>query len=100
MTGALPRRIVLREVGPRDGLQNVAAFVPTEQKLEIIAKLAAAGLSEIEVTSFVSDKVIPQMTDAEAVMRNLAAGRRGCPPPVVFQVWGHSTLKDRPRKAI
>ncbi len=75
MTGALPDRVRLREVGPRDGLQSVAAFVPTDAKVEMIRNLAAAGLCEIEVTSFVSDKVIPQMADADALMHRLKGER-------------------------
>lgn len=71
MTLTLPERITLREVAPRDGLQNVATPIPTDAKVEIIRRLAAAGMREIEVTSFVSDKLIPQMADAEAVMHRL-----------------------------
>jgi hydroxymethylglutaryl-CoA lyase len=53
------------EVGPRDGLQNEGAFVPTELKVQFVEKLAVSGLSEIEVTSFVSPKWVPQLADAE-----------------------------------
>ena len=66
-----PARIRLREVGPRDGFQNIHRFIPTGQKLACIRALAAAGLREIEVTSFVNAKVIPQMADAHAVMAGL-----------------------------
>jgi hydroxymethylglutaryl-CoA lyase len=66
-----PARVQLREVGPRDGFQNIHAFIPTERKLACIRALADAGLREIEVTSFVNAKVIPQMADAEAVMAGL-----------------------------
>ncbi len=75
MTGALPPHVRLREVGPRDGLQSVTTFVATDAKVEMIHNLAAAGLGEIEVTSFVSDKVIPQMVDAETVMQRLDGAR-------------------------
>ena len=71
MSASYPSRVRLREVGPRDGFQNVHAFIPTERKLACIKALAAAGLGEIEVTSFVNAKVIPQMADAEAVMAGL-----------------------------
>jgi hydroxymethylglutaryl-CoA lyase len=56
--------ILVSEVGPRDGLQSVAATLPTELKLKWITALATAGLREIEVGSFVSPKLLPQMADA------------------------------------
>jgi isopropylmalate/homocitrate/citramalate synthase len=59
------------EVGPRDGLQNEAAIVPLETKLQFLALLAAAGLREIESTSFVSPAAIPQLADADALMARL-----------------------------
>lgn len=71
MTTNYPARIHLREVGPRDGFQNISDFIPTEQKIAVIRALASAGLQEIEVTSFVSPKVIPQMADADDVMAGL-----------------------------
>jgi hydroxymethylglutaryl-CoA lyase len=68
---ALPERVRIYEVGPRDGLQNEALPIPTETKLEYIRLLAAAGLTEIEATSFVSPRAIPQLADADAVMAGL-----------------------------
>lgn len=65
--------IVVAEVGPRDGLQNVSRTMPTAAKLDWIAALAAAGLREIEVGSFVSPKLLPQMADAEAVVEGARA---------------------------
>ena len=59
------------EVGPRDGLQNEKQNVSTAIKLELIERLAAAGLRDIEVTSFVSPKWVPQMADQADVMRGL-----------------------------
>ena len=59
------------EVGPRDGLQNEAAPIPTEAKLRFIDLLAAAGLREIEATSFVSPRAIPQLADADDLMARL-----------------------------
>jgi hydroxymethylglutaryl-CoA lyase len=59
------------EVGPRDGLQNEKQLVPTAVKLELIDRLANAGLRDIEVTSFVSPKWVPQMGDHADVMRSL-----------------------------
>jgi hydroxymethylglutaryl-CoA lyase len=61
------------EVGPRDGLQNEPDAVPTPAKRELIARLAAAGLRRIEVTSFVSPKWIPQLADADALAASLPA---------------------------
>lgn len=60
---------VVSEVGPRDGLQNVKRAMPTALKHRWIAALAAAGLLEIEAGSFVSPKLLPQMADAEEVVR-------------------------------
>jgi hydroxymethylglutaryl-CoA lyase len=59
--------VCIYEVGPRDGLQNEPETVPTDAKLELVRRLAAAGLRRIEVTSFVSPKWIPQLADGEAL---------------------------------
>jgi hydroxymethylglutaryl-CoA lyase len=80
---ALPSRVRIYEVGPRDGLQNESAPVDTAAKLEYIGLLRAAGLREIEVTSFVSPNAIPQLADAEAVMAGLAAERDSARYPVL-----------------
>lgn len=61
------RRIVVTEVSLRDGLQELSSFVPTEQKAELVRRFAAAGLTEIEVTSFVRPDRVPQLADAEAL---------------------------------
>lgn len=63
-----PAFVKLVEVGPRDGLQNEKQTVPALVKVELIHRLQAAGLTEIEVTSFVSPKWVPQMADAASVM--------------------------------
>lgn len=60
--------VLVREVGPRDGLQTIGDFLPTEEKLDWIRREAAAGVREIEVTSFVPPKLIPQFVDAERVV--------------------------------
>jgi hydroxymethylglutaryl-CoA lyase len=67
----MPDRVRIYEVGPRDGLQNVAAPIPTNAKVRYIELLAAAGLGEIEATSFVSPRAIPQLADAEEVLSQL-----------------------------
>jgi hydroxymethylglutaryl-CoA lyase len=78
----LPRRVKIVEVGPRDGLQNEKQPVPTEIKLQLIERLADAGLKAIEATAFVSPKWVPQMADNAEVMRRLAR-REGVSYPVL-----------------
>jgi len=68
---ALPRKVRIVEVGPRDGLQNEKAEVPTEVKLELIGRLADAGLPAIEATAFVSPRWIPQMADHTEVLEGI-----------------------------
>jgi len=68
---SIPSRVKLVEVGPRDGLQNEKQTVPAAVKIELVQRLQAAGLKEIEVTSFVSPKWVPQMADAAQVMAGL-----------------------------
>ncbi len=64
-------KIYITEVGPRDGLQNINQIIKTEKKIEFINKLSESGVDEIEVSSFVSPKVIPQLSDAEEVFKNI-----------------------------
>lgn len=64
----LPARIQIVEVGPRDGFQNITAWIPTELKLEVIDCLLEANIKKIEITSFVHPKAIPQMQDAEEIV--------------------------------
>lgn len=83
------RAVTVVEVGPRDGLQNEAASVPTKAKVDYICRLIAAGLTRIEATSFVNPHRVPQMADAEAVLElaprvagvsyiGLVLNERGC----------------------
>jgi hydroxymethylglutaryl-CoA lyase len=67
----LPSRVKLVDVGPRDGLQNEKGEVPAAVKIELVHRLQAAGLKEIEVTSFVSPKWVPQMADNAQVMAGI-----------------------------
>jgi hydroxymethylglutaryl-CoA lyase len=67
MSSSLPPRVTVVEVGPRDGLQNEAAVIPTDRKIAFINQLTAAGHSVIETTAFVSPKWVPQMGDAAEV---------------------------------
>jgi hydroxymethylglutaryl-CoA lyase len=62
----------IREVGPRDGLQDVAKLIATDDKVRLIDALSATGVSEINATSCVSPKWVPQLADAEEVMRRIA----------------------------
>jgi len=68
---SLPENVRIVEVGPRDGLQNESATVPTDKKAEFIKLLAAAGFRDIEVASFVHPKWIPQLADAEELIQQL-----------------------------
>jgi hydroxymethylglutaryl-CoA lyase len=66
-----PSRVKIVDVAPRDGLQNEKQPVPAQVKIELVHRLQAAGLKEIEVTSFVSPKWVPQMADAAEVMAGI-----------------------------
>ena len=67
----LPKRVRIVEVGPRDGLQNEKGEVPTAVKLELIERLADAGLPAVEATAFVSPKWVPQMADHAEVLEGI-----------------------------
>jgi hydroxymethylglutaryl-CoA lyase len=77
-----PQQVRIVEVGPRDGLQNEKAIVPTAVKIELIDRLSATGLRSIEATSFVSPKWIPQLADAADVFGGIAR-RAGVHYPVL-----------------
>ncbi|MDT8861466.1 hydroxymethylglutaryl-CoA lyase [Alkalihalobacillus sp. MEB130] len=64
----LPQKAIICEVAPRDGFQAENEWIPTEQKIEIIKKLASTGVQSMEITSFVHPKAIPQLRDAEEVV--------------------------------
>jgi hydroxymethylglutaryl-CoA lyase len=67
-TNQLPTRVIIREVGLRDGLQSIATIVSTQQKCEWLRDAVAAGQTEIEVGSFVPPKLLPQLADTEQVL--------------------------------
>ena len=67
----LPERVTICEVGTRDGFQIEPEFIPTGLKIEVVDRLSATGMPRIEVTSFVSPKVVPMLRDAEAVMAGI-----------------------------
>ena len=66
-----PKRLYIHEVATRDGFQNEAAFVDTDDKIALVDALSACGYAKIEVTSFTSPKAIPALRDAEAVMHGI-----------------------------
>lgn len=74
---SLPKKVSIIEVGPRDGLQNEQKYVDTENKLAFIQSLQQAGIEEMELTSFVSPKWVPQMADAKDIVeRSQLVGRQ------------------------
>ncbi len=75
----LPKRVSVYEVSPRDGLQNEAAMLPLESKKALIAALLASGLTRLELTSFVSPRWIPQLADADDLVKQVKT-----PPGVSF----------------
>ncbi|MFE3324676.1 hydroxymethylglutaryl-CoA lyase [Streptomyces sp. NPDC059176] len=78
----LPPRVRIHEVGPRDGLQNEKGVIPTEVKAEFIHRLAAAGLTTVEATSFVHPRWVPQLADAEDLFPRVV-GIEGVSLPVL-----------------
>jgi hydroxymethylglutaryl-CoA lyase len=78
---ALPEKVTIYEVGPRDGLQNEKALVPTDVKAQFVRRLVAAGLPVVEATSFVHPKWVPQLADAAELMELL--GDEGRDHPVL-----------------
>ncbi|HEM61067.1 MAG TPA: hydroxymethylglutaryl-CoA lyase [Chloroflexi bacterium] len=75
---SLPSTVEMVEVGPRDGLQIVQEFVPTERKIELIDALFASGIRRMEVTSFVHPKFVPQLRDAADVLAGIKREGRIC----------------------
>lgn len=76
MNEGKPKTVTLVEVGPRDGFQFEKTVVPTERKLDVIERLADAGLRRIQVTSFVHQAKVPQMADAEMLVARLPRRER------------------------
>ncbi|WP_417782288.1 hydroxymethylglutaryl-CoA lyase [Terasakiella pusilla] len=68
---SIPKKVKIVDVGPRDGLQNEKEIVPTEAKIELIHRLAEAGLPVVEAGSFVSPKWVPQMADSAEIMEKI-----------------------------
>lgn len=92
--GPLPERVSVYEVGPRDGLQNELRAIPTRDKLRLIEALIAAGEQRIELTSFVSPKWIPQLADADEVVRQIQRREGVAFSALVPNIKGLSRAKD------
>jgi len=90
----LPRKVRIVEVGPRDGLQNEPASVPAAVKIELIDRLADAGLKSIEATAFVSPKWVPQMADHAEVLRGIRRRPRVAYPVLVPNMQGFDAARD------
>ena len=87
----LPSQVKIVEVGPRDGLQNEKQLVPTATKIELINRLADAGIRVIEATSFVSPKWVPQMGDNTAVMQGISKHPAAVYPVLTPNLQGFDT---------
>src|SRR6476646_8468822 len=98
MTGS--GRVRIYEVGPRDGLQNEATPIRTKAKREFIARLVAAGLREIEATSFVSPGAVPQLADADVLLPSLPRGEGVSYPVLVPNTRGFERAKAAGARAI
>src|SRR5690606_31214031 len=90
---ALPRRVRIVEVGPRDGLQNEQAQLPAATKIELIDRLSATGLRTIEATSFVSPQWVPQLADAAEVFAGIARRPGVAYPVLVPNLRGHERAR-------
>jgi hydroxymethylglutaryl-CoA lyase len=91
---SLPRKVRIVEVGPRDGLQNEPQSVPTAVKIELIHRLADAGLAAVEATAFVSPKWVPQMADHAEVMAGIRRKPGVAYPVLVPNLQGFETAKS------
>jgi hydroxymethylglutaryl-CoA lyase len=89
----LPSGIRIVEVGPRDGLQNEKAIVPTATKIELIDRLSRTGLRSIEATSFVSPKWVPQLADAAEVFAGIARADGVAYPVLVPNLQGYGRAR-------
>lgn len=96
-----PSSVKLVEVGPRDGLQNEKQAVPTATKVELVRRLQAAGLKNIEVTSFVSPKWVPQMADNAQVMAGVQRAGDVCYSVLTPNMQGlEAALQSRPDEIV
>ena len=96
----IPEKIQIVEVGPRDGLQNEKEWVPTKTKISLIEKLADAGLTKIEATSFVSPKWVPQLKDAHEVFTSIKQIYGVCYPVLTPNMKGFERALEADAKEI
>jgi hydroxymethylglutaryl-CoA lyase len=97
----LPQRVRIVDVGPRDGLQNEKQMIPADVKVELVDRLTDAGFSDIEVTSFVSPKWVPQMADGAEVMRRIRRKPGVCYSVLVPNMKGfEAALPTRPDEIV
>jgi isopropylmalate/homocitrate/citramalate synthase len=96
----MPTRVKVVEVGPRDGLQNEAKAVSTDVKVELIERLAAAGLPAVEAGAFVSPKWVPQMADSDEVFRRIEKKDGTSYPVLVPNMKGYARAKEVGAKEI
>jgi hydroxymethylglutaryl-CoA lyase len=89
-----PARVRIVEVGPRDGLQNEKALIPTADKIELINRLSATGLRSIEATSFVSPKWVPQLADAAEVFTGIRKAPGVSYPVLVPNLQGYERARE------
>lgn len=98
---SLPKFVKLVEVGPRDGLQNEKQAVPASVKIELVHRLQAAGLKNIEVTSFVSPKWVPQMADNTEVMSGITREKGVCYSVLTPNMQGfEAALQSKPDEIV
>ena len=98
---SLPSKVQLIDVGPRDGLQNEKQPVPAAVKIELVQRLQAAGLKEIEVTSYVSPKWVPQMADNHEVMSGMHRQSGVCYSVLTPNLKGYeSAVLDQPDEIV
>jgi hydroxymethylglutaryl-CoA lyase len=90
---SLPNRVTIVEVGPRDGLQNESESVATATKIELINRLSAAGLREVEATSFVNPKAVPQLADGALVMAGISHSESVAYPVLVPNMRGYEAAR-------
>lgn len=91
----MPERVRITDVSPRDGLQNEPRVIPPHDKVELVRAVASAGVDEIEVTSFVSPKWIPQLGDAADVLGALARSPLPSPAPILSALVPNEQGLDR-----
>ncbi len=96
----MAERLNIVEVGPRDGLQNEAQSVPAAVKIELIDRLAAAGLPSVEAGAFVSSKWVPQMADSDAVLAGITRRQGVAYPVLVPNMQGYARARAADAKEI